>query len=493
MSLSRPPRFPPPSLGARRTVVDRFTTTRPLSVSQYAALIGRALRTVGPATLEGEVQRPRYTAKGMLWFTLTDGDAALSCKVFRTELRRLEHRPKEGDLVVVEVDRPDLYPPAGKLDLIVTAIRLAGEGELLRRRQELIERLTAEGLCDRDRWRPLPRFPCGVGVIAGRESDALADVVRALQDRWPAVNIFVRPALVQGVEAPRELIAAIAQLDSDPRVDVIIIARGGGSVQDLSCFDDERLCRAIFASRKPIVCAVGHTENNPVCNHVTWSAFTPSRSAELVVPSRVEVSQEIGFVGAKLAAAHRRLAALREEVERYRARRSATALLDHRSELVQTAGAPVRRAAARIDRIVEGLSSEGQRVSRAAKRQLEDHRRDYSRALARLQGEIERPTKRRLESQKWDLQEVGRAIKRVVRTAYARWQREVAHTGQLVHAHDHRGRGWALLHRGQERITTAEALTVGLQFEVTLHDGAATAEVTAQKPTTQQRKEKGDG
>ena len=215
----------------------------------------------------------------MLWFSLTDGDGVLSCKVFRGQVRGLEHMPREGDLVQVEVERPDLWTQAGKLDLIVSQIRLAGEGELLRRRQELIERLTSEGLCDSTRWRALPRFPRAVGVIAGEGSDAMSDVVRALVDRWPGVHVVTCSASVQGKGAPRKLIDALARMEEHPLVDVVIIARGGGSVQDLVCFDDEGLCRALFACRIAVVCAIGHTDNNPVCNHVAWPAYTPSRSA----------------------------------------------------------------------------------------------------------------------------------------------------------------------------------------------------------------------
>jgi exodeoxyribonuclease VII large subunit len=115
--------------------------------------LGRALRTADGAVVEGEVQKPKRSASGALWFSLTDGDAVLPCKVFSSQVRTLQHAPREGDLVRVEVERPDLWTQAGKLDLIVGQIRLAGEGELLRRRQELIDRFRREGLCDPSRRR----------------------------------------------------------------------------------------------------------------------------------------------------------------------------------------------------------------------------------------------------------------------------------------------------------------------------------------------------
>ena len=175
-----------------------------LTVTEYSAGLGRALRAVGSAVIEGEVQKPKSSGSGMLWFSITDGEAVLSCKVFRSQVRGLEHTPREGDLVQIEVDRPDLWLQAGKLDLIVSQVRLAGEGELLRRRQEAIARLTAEGLCDPGRRRPLPRFPRAVGVIAGLGSDAMSDVVRAPREGSAAHQLPVDPAPV-----PRQRIALI--------------------------------------------------------------------------------------------------------------------------------------------------------------------------------------------------------------------------------------------------------------------------------------------
>src|ERR1700759_5394388 len=142
-------------------------TSDVLSVSEYAASLGRALRAVGPATLEGEVQKAQERSNGMVYFDLTDGESVLACKIFRGDAGRLEHRPRDGDLVRVQVDRPDLWAARGALSLIVSQVTLAGEGELLRRRAELLAQLAREGLCDPTRRRPLPRFPRAVGVIAG--------------------------------------------------------------------------------------------------------------------------------------------------------------------------------------------------------------------------------------------------------------------------------------------------------------------------------------
>jgi exodeoxyribonuclease VII large subunit len=284
-----------------------------MSVRAYSAQIGAALRQVGGALVEGEVQRPRSAGRSF-FFDLTDGEAKLACKVFGQDLRSLEHVPHEGDLVQVVIDRPDFWIAAGKLDVIVSQVKLAGEGELLRRRQELLARLEAEGLTDPARRKPLPAFPRAVGVIAGRDSDGLSDVVRALVDRFPPVHAVVCAALVQGASAPREIIDALARLQDHPDVNVVVIARGGGSVQDLVAFDDEGLCRAIFASSQPVITAIGHTDNVPVCNHVAWPAFTPSRSAELAVPSARELRQRMSLAAHQVDAVGRRVDLASERV-----------------------------------------------------------------------------------------------------------------------------------------------------------------------------------
>jgi exodeoxyribonuclease VII large subunit len=316
-----------------------------LTVSVYSSRLGHALREVGGATLEGEVQKVGTSARsGMLYFDLTDGTATLSCKVFGREVPRLAHRPAEGDLVRVQVDRPDLYGVNGSLSLIVSQVTLAGEGELLRRRADLIARLTQEGLCDPTRRRPLPRFPGVVGVIAGEGSHGMSDVVKAIADRWPPAHIITRPSLVQGKAAPRELINALATFQENAVADVIIMARGGGTVQDLACFDDEALCRALFACELPVVCAIGHTDNNPVCNYVTWSAHTPSRSAEMVVPSLVEVRQVIKRASELVDAVPMKLDAADERIGAAASRLDVRAVLAGREQEVHQAAADVSHA-----------------------------------------------------------------------------------------------------------------------------------------------------
>jgi exodeoxyribonuclease VII large subunit len=501
---------------------NRSSTSGVLSVTQYASRLGSAVRHVGEADLEGEVQRVQRRANGMYWFSLTDGEAVLSCKIFARDAVRLEHQPKEGDLVRVRVDRPDFYAAQGSVSLIVSALSLAGEGELLRRRAELLARLQGEGLCDPDRRRALPEFPRAVGVIAGADSDGMSDVMRALRDRWPCIHIVVCSSAVQGKRAPAELIDSLALLQEHALVDVIVVARGGGSVQDLVCFDDERLCRAMFACAVPIVCAIGHTDNNPVCNHVAWSAFTPSRSAELVVPSAAELrhkirsldrvlsvtpgtvqhlrrhleavaaqvncGQAIGLRAATVRAAGQRTAeGMRSSMcqvalglQRGRETLAATPLRASRQltggrETLSAAGRTFDRTAEHLAELGWELQRAGLRVSDGIRRQLADHSRDYGRATERLMREAKTGLGRRQARVHEDLSRNGRSLAERINRRVDDARRSVGHQVEVVAARDFRRHGWLLASRAGQPVRSASDLSEGDVVELHLHDGHATA------------------
>ncbi len=456
-----------------------------VTVSEYAALLGRAVRAVGPATLEGEVQKPRSSASGMLWFTLTDGDAVLSCKVFRGQIGALEHKPRDGDLVQVDVDRPDFWPQAGKLDLIASQIRLAGEGELLRRRQALIDQLAAEGLCDVQRRRALPVYPRAVGVVAGAGSDAMADVLRALADRWPAVHVITSTSLVQGKCAPTQLIDSVARLQQHPLVDAIIVARGGGSVQDLACFDDERLCRALFACAVPVVCAVGHTDNNPVCNHVAWAAYTPSRSAELVVPSAAEVRRELAWASERVAGAGRRVGTAGGLLQLAGARLDAGRVLGASEGLLRERA----RALDAADGLLAGLGGHtgdwGRRVTVGSRRQYDDHSRDYGHAVGRLARDTRRGFQRRA-AEVGDAVAVGaRLMTERARRRLGDATRNATHSAALIAAHDFRRRGWLLASVAGSPVRSVAGVAAGQRIDLQLQDGGVEAVVERVNPMTE--------
>jgi len=496
-----------------------------LTVSEYSARLGRAIREVGSATIEGEVQKVHVTPRGMLFFDLTDGQALLSCKVFPREAARLKHKPKQGDLVQAQVDRPDLYSERGALNLIISQLSLAGEGELLRRRAELLARLASEGLCDPARRRALPRFPRAVGIIAGQSSDGMSDVMRALADRWPAVRIITCASLVQGKAAPRQLIDALARLQDHPLVDVIVMARGGGSVNDLVCFDDEGLCRALFACEVPVVCAIGHTDNNPVCNHVAWPAFTPSRSAELVVPSATEIRQDIKAARERLdsvpprleiaagrvttcseqldcaAALEVRAAAVWERASEVAGAlseflvvhqhglehgRGTLAAVPHRAarqvaaerDTLVTAAAALARTSEQLAGVAREVREFGIRVRQGTQRQLADHTRDYGRALGRLMREGRAGADRRDVRARELVEREDKLLSERTRRRLDNARRDTSYQAQLIAAQDFRRRGWLFASTTNgDPACSATDLSAGQRIHLHLRDGRAQAVV----------------
>ncbi|MDO5032801.1 exodeoxyribonuclease VII large subunit [Corynebacterium sp.] len=227
-------------------------------------------------------------------------------------IRRLPSPIKDGDRVVV-YGKPAFYAGRGSFSLWVTDIRHVGVGDLLARIEMLRQRLAQEGLFDVSRKRPLPYLPQKIGLITGRGSAAERDVLSVAQDRWPAVQFRVINTAVQGAGAVSQVIDALETLDADPEVDVIIIARGGGSVEDLLPFSEEALQRAVAQATTPVVSAIGHEPDNPVLDNVAdLRAATPTDAAKRVVPSAAE---EMAF----LTEARQRMAgALRGWVERER-------------------------------------------------------------------------------------------------------------------------------------------------------------------------------
>jgi exodeoxyribonuclease VII large subunit len=253
-------------------------------VSDVASGLKALLGQLPGGIIEGEVREIKTSPAGHCYLTLADEAASLSAIIWRGRVAACSPLPSPGDLVQARFAKVDLYAPRGSLSLIVTSLRPTGEGEILRRREEVRLRLEAEGLTDPARHLALPAFPRRVGLVAGAGSDARADVIRALREHFPPQDITFMPALVQGVSAPKSVIHALRTLAAHEGVEAIIVARGGGSALDLAPFDDEALCRAIFACPVPVITSIGHTQDRPNCDLVA-SAFAPvpARAAELAV------------------------------------------------------------------------------------------------------------------------------------------------------------------------------------------------------------------
>ena len=264
----------------------------PVPVRTVLQLVGGWIGKLGRVWVEGQIAE--CTRRGSTVFlTLRDPVAAVSAQVICSRLVFDVASPQVGARVVVWA-KPDFNANRGSFALTALEIRAVGIGELLARLERLRRQLAAEGLFSAERKRPLPFLPGVIGLICGRESAAQRDVLENAERRWPAVRFRVEQTAVQGPYAVSEIITALRQLDEDPDVDVIVIARGGGSVEDLLPFSDETLIRAVAACRTPVVSAIGHEQDTPLLDYVAdLRASTPTDAAKRIVP---DVAEQLALV-----------------------------------------------------------------------------------------------------------------------------------------------------------------------------------------------------
>lgn len=257
--------------------------------------------------VHGEAISVKAVQSGHLYFSLKDPRAVLPCVIWKSTLDRIGVTIADGAQVVVYGDI-QIYPPQGRYQLIVRRIIDTGHGELLMRLEALKRRLAAEGLFDPKRKRPLPRFPRRVGIITAETGAAVRDILTTIRRRYPA-DVLLCPVRVQGEHASREIVGALERLSHVDGVDVIIVGRGGGSLEDLWAFNDERVVRTIAATRVPVISAVGHEIDMLLSDLVAdVRAPTPTAAGELVVPDRGELSALVDRLGqASARAMHGRI------------------------------------------------------------------------------------------------------------------------------------------------------------------------------------------
>jgi len=236
--------------------------------------------------VEGEVSNCVLSSAGHMYLTLKDEKAQLSCVIWRSTVSTLEHLPADGDALMAH-GRISVYEVQGRYQLYIDWLQPLGAGALFAQFEALKEKLRAEGLFDEQRKRLLPSFPQRLGVVSSPIGAALRDILNVLRRRYPLAQVVLAPTLVQGDQAPPQIVAAIEALNALPDIDVIIVARGGGSLEELWAFNDERVARAIFASRVPVVSGVGHETDYTIADFVAdVRAPTPSAAAELAVPDQ---------------------------------------------------------------------------------------------------------------------------------------------------------------------------------------------------------------
>lgn len=266
-----------------------------ITVSELNAYIKAKLEgdfSLASIYLRGELSNFKIYPSGHCYFTLKDKDSMVSGVMWASSAMRLSFRPKDGDEVLVH-GRIAVYPPRGSYQISVDHMELFGQGAELLRLERLKAKLAEEGLFDPARKRPLPKFPNRVGVIAGKDSAGLRDIVVNILGRWPLIELVVLPSLVQGKEAPKALIEAFNKAQQAD-LDVLIVARGGGSSEDLGAFNDEALVRALATSRCPFISAVGHEVDTTLTDLVAdLRVSTPTGAAVAAVPDKNEVYQTL--------------------------------------------------------------------------------------------------------------------------------------------------------------------------------------------------------
>lgn len=264
----------------------------PWPVSRLSLTLKEWIERLGVLWIEGELASIKIGASNMFG-ELRDLQIENSVSIHSWNVSKIPNDLKQGDRVLALI-KPAFWPKGGKLTMQVIEMRKVGLGELLERIERLRAQLTKEGLTSLDRKQPLPFLPNKIGLITGKDSDAEKDVLQNAKLRWPDVQFRIMHTLVQGDKAAPEIINAIKTLDEDPEVDVIIIARGGGSFLDLMVFSDEALVRAAASAKTPIVSAIGHENDRPVLDDVAdLRASTPTDAAKRVVPDVAEEKHKL--------------------------------------------------------------------------------------------------------------------------------------------------------------------------------------------------------
>ena len=303
--------------------------------------------------VRGELSNYRVYPSGHHYFTLKDAGGSLRCVMFKSQAVRLQFRPESG-MGVVAYGRVSVFPRDGAYQLYCSTLSPEGLGDLYLAYEQLKAKLASEGLFNPEHKKDLPRFPSKIAVITSGAGAAVRDIIRICNRRWPMAKILVLPVRVQGVEAPPEIVGAIRYANRFRVADLIITGRGGGSLEDLWAFNDERVARAIFESELPVISAVGHEPDVTIADFVAdVRAATPSHAAEIAVPDQEELRATVSALERRVSvAAEKQFSALRQRLEDLQTRRvleSPRTVIDQkRMELDLVMG----RASAAADRLL---------------------------------------------------------------------------------------------------------------------------------------------
>ena len=305
--------------------------------------------------VRGEISNYKVYPSGHHYFTLKDEAASLKCVMFKGNALRLRFRPDNG-VKVIAMGKISVYPRDGVYQLYCTAMAMDGIGDLYAAFEQLKAKLAAQGLFDPAHKKPIPRYPATIGIVTSSAGAAIHDMLRILRKRYPLTEVRLLPVRVQGAEAPAEIAAAIQYANHHQLADLLIVGRGGGSIEDLWAFNDERVAYAIYESRIPVISAVGHEPDVTISDFVAdLRAATPSNAAELAVPDQDALRQTLDSASASMAASlQRQLKNARQHLDvlsRSPALKSPTGYLDQKRKSLELL---CNRLISGQTRIVEG-------------------------------------------------------------------------------------------------------------------------------------------
>lgn len=284
-------------------------------INEYIKTVIDADSLLAGIAVRGEISNYKVYPSGHHYFTLKDESAALKCVMFKSSAVRLRFRPENG-MKVIALGRITVYPRDGAYQLYCTNMTVDGVGDLHAAFEQLKAKLGAQGLFDPEHKKPIPKYPKVIGIITSEAGAAVHDMLRILNKRYPLVKVRLLPVRVQGAEAPPEIAAAIRYANRFSLADILIVGRGGGSIEDLWAFNDERVAYAIYESKIPVISAVGHEPDVTISDYVAdMRAATPSNAAELAVPDQNALKQNLdGCFNSMLTSFTRQLKASRQQL-----------------------------------------------------------------------------------------------------------------------------------------------------------------------------------
>ena len=419
-------------------------------------------RAIGPVWVSGEVSGFVRAASGHCYFTLKDAQAQVRCVLWRQKAMLLDVRIADGMAVEVRAT-PTIYEARGDFQLSVDTVRLAGAGALYEKFAKLKAKLEAAGWFDPGRKRALPAFPRAVGLVTSPQGAALHDMLTTLARRWPALRVVLYPTPVQGDGAPARIAEAIREANERAEVDVLIVGRGGGSIEDLWAFNDEAVARAVFESALPVVSAVGHETDFTICDFVAdVRAPTPTGAAALVSPDGDAIARHVAVLAGRLARAGRHAAALR-------------------AQRIDLAARGLVHPKARIDAQRDRVGGLAVRLAATARRAHASAALATDALGARLARELGRPLPQvlRLASAADGFRRAGRERHDRLSTRLAALAQSLAHLDPSAVLE----RGYAIVAAPDGRIVhDAAALARGDALAITLARGAVEATVTRTAP-----------